>query len=428
MTIHPVIENGKRVAVVGSGISGMTAAFLLSKKHHVTLFEAEPRPGGHTHTHTLKRPDGIWNVDTGFIVYNERTYPNLIALLTHFGIQGQPGPMTFSVRNEKTDFEFKASSLDTMFSQRSNILNPGLYKLMAEIFRFRKESTEVLAPAAEPVTLGEYLHQKRYSELFVSHFIIPMGAAIWSSTVRIMMEFPASFFVRFFHNHGFLNLKDQPQWLTIPGGSSSYIPGMLKPLGENIQLNTPVTTIKRFDDHVEIHTQTGLAGVFDYVVIAVHSNQALRIVHHPADIEHNILKAFRYQPNHTVLHTDVSMMPHRKKTWASWNYHITPYPDQPVAVSYNMNILQSIPSADNFIVTLNRSRDINPDTVIHQQTYEHPVFSRDSMAASKQHDMINGLNRTFYCGAYWRHGFHEDGVVSALAVCRHFDLTLKDLT
>ncbi len=427
MTFHPVIEEGRRIAVVGSGISGLTAAYLLSKKHHVTLFEAEPRPGGHTHTHSLKRNDGVWNVDTGFIVFNERTYPNFIELMDHFGIRGQPGPMTFSVRNEMTDFEFKASNLDTMFSQRSNILNPGLYKLMAEIFRFRKESPDVLAPAAEPVTLGEYLHQKLYSELFISHFIIPMGAAIWSSSVRVMMEFPAAFFVRFFHNHGFLNLKDQPQWFTLPGGSSSYIPHMLKPLEQNVHLNTPVTTVKRFDDHVEIHTDSGQSGVFDYVVIAVHANQALIIVQNLTDTEQTLLKAFRYQPNHTVLHTDTRMMPHRKKTWASWNYHITPYPEQPVAVSYNMNILQSIKSAEDFIVTLNRFHDIDETRVIWSHTYEHPVFSEASMNARTQRDKINGKNRTFYCGAYWRHGFHEDGVISALAVCRHFGLSLKDI-
>lgn len=427
MTCSDTFSQKSRIAVIGSGISGLAAACILSARHDVTLFEAEKRLGGHTHTHTVVRPDGTYAVDSGFIVFNEDTYPNLIRMLAHFGIKGQPAPMTFSVRNEMTDFEFKASNLDTMLSQRSNVLNPSLYKMMSEIFRFRKQSVGMLSATAPSLTLGEYLKTNKYSELFVSHFIIPLGAAIWSSSVHIMMDFPAAFFIRFFHNHGFLKTKNQPQWYTIPGGSASYIPYLVKPLGDRILTGTPVRTVRRSEEGVEILTDSGDSMRFDVAVLAVHADQAIRMLDPMSDLEKTTLSAFQYQPNHTILHTDRSLMPHRKKTWASWNYHITRHPDEPVGVSYNMNILQSITSSDDLIVTLNRHHDINPDTIILSQVYDHPVFSQVSMDAQKNLRTINGHLRTYFCGAYWRYGFHEDGLISALETTRRFGLDLDDL-
>lgn len=423
---HPISECS-RIAVIGSGISGLAAACILSSRHEVTLYEADTRLGGHTHTHTVPRSDGTYAVDSGFIVYNGHTYPNLIRLLAHFGIRGQPAPMSFSVRNEMTDFEFKASNLDTLFSQRSNILNPALYKLITEIFRFRKESAELLSETSSRITLGEYLKKHKYSEFFVSHFIIPMGAAIWSSSVHFMMDFPASFFIRFFDNHGFLKTADQPQWFTIPGGSASYIPHLVKPLDNRIRKGTPVRMVQRFEDRVEILTDTDEPMTFDYAVMAVHADQAVRMLNPLTDVERTTLSAFQYQPNRTILHTDRSLMPQRKKTWASWNYHITRYPDEPVGVSYNMNILQSIRSADDLIVTLNRHHGIEPSAIIDSQMYAHPVFSLASMDAQNQFGQINGNLRTFFCGAYWRYGFHEDGLLSALMTTRLFGLDLDNL-
>jgi len=255
---------------------------------------------------------------------------------------------------------------------------------------------------------------------------VPMGAAIWSSSVRIMMNFPARFFIRFFENHGFLNLKDKPRWFTVPGGSSSYVPHLAQPLEDRIHTGTLVRAIERYDDHVLIHTDAMEPARFDYAIVAVHADQAMGMVRDLTDAETDVLRAFPYQANRVVLHMDDHLMPKRKKVWASWNYHITTHDDEPVAVSYNMNILQSIPSEDPFIVTLNRTHDIANEKILKTLNYDHPVFIESSIPAQARHDAVNGTRRTFYCGAYWRNGFHEDGVVSALTVCRRFGLELED--
>lgn len=416
-----------KIAVIGSGISGLSSAYLLSTQHTVTLFEAAPRLGGHTHTHNIERSDGNWSVDTGFIVFNERTYPNFIRLMKLFGIEGRLSNMSFSVRNEVTGFEYKASTLDTIFAQRGNLLNPAMYRLISEIYRFKKESAHFLDKPDGEISLEAYLKENKFSELFITHFILPMGAAIWSSSIKIMMNFPAQFFMRFFQNHGFLEMKSKPNWFTVPGGSSSYIPHLVAPLEDRIHLDTPIRNLMRYDDHVELFTDEHEPLSFDCAVIATHADQALKIISDLTNRERDVLSAFPYQANKTILHMDTGLMPTKRKAWASWNYHITKYADEPVGVSYNMNILQGLKTRDNFIVSLNRSHGIVKDKILRTMNYHHPIFTEASIPAQQQQDAINGQKRTYFCGAYWRYGFHEDGLVSALNVCRRFGIDLEDL-
>jgi predicted NAD/FAD-binding protein len=413
-----------KIAIVGAGISGLVAAYLLSPEHDITVFEANDYIGGHTHTVDISRPDGNVSVDTGFIVFNEKTYPNFIKLIDIIGVAWQPSNMSFSVACEKSGLTFCPSSFNALFAQRINLLRPSFYRMLWDAIRFRRASSALLHRKDDRLTLGAYLKNERYSGVFIDYFIIPMGAAIWSAGPNKFMDFPARYFAAFFENHGFLNIKDQPQWRTIQGGSRQYIAPLIAGFKQSIRLNCPVRTVRRHQDGVTLTLGDGNRDSFDQVVIAAHSDQALRMLADPSDKEKEILGAIAYQENLTALHTDASLMPAHRAAWASWNYRIPKNDTDRVALTYNMNLLQSITSKDTFCVTLNMPDAIASDKLIREIIYHHPIYDPKSLAARRRHNEINGVQHTWFCGAYWGYGFHEDGVNSALEVCKHFGKTI----
>lgn len=403
-----------KIAIIGSGIAGNTIAYHLHKAHDITVFEAGSHIGGHTHTHDIVVGGKQHAVDTGFIVFNDRTYPNFIALLNELGVEWQPSHMSFSVHCEKSGFEYNGTTLNSLFAQRRNFLRPSFYRMIGEILRFNKTAPELLEDGPE-IRLGDYLTQQGYSRNFIDYYIVPMGSAIWSAEARQMLEFPARFFVRFFHHHGMLSVNNRPQWRVIKGGSARYVDALTASFRDRIRLNTPVEQVRRLKRSVRVKPSNGPEETFDWVVFACHSDQALAMLSDPSAAEKDILGAIPYQENTVFLHTDSIMMPKRKLAWAAWNYHVTAAPAERVAVTYNMNILQGLDAPEPVLVTLNHTRNINPAKVIKRLTYHHPVYTTEGAKAQARHAEISGVNRTLYCGAYWRNGFHEDGVVSALA-------------
>ncbi len=409
-----------KIAIVGTGIAGNVAAHHLHRQHDITVFEAGSHLGGHTHTHDVEIAGKTYAVDTGFIVFNDWTYPNFIRLLDELGVESQPSSMSFSVRVEGRDLEYNGTSLNGLFAQRSNLLRPSFHRMIGEILRFNREAPALLEGDDDALTLGAYLRRQGYRHEFIEHYLVPMGAAIWSTDPRSMLEFPARYLVRFFHNHGMLSVDDRPIWRVVRGGSREYVRRLTAPFRERIRLDTPVTAIRRRPGHVEIDTADSPPQRFDAVFIAAHSDQALRLLADPSPLEREVLGAIPYQENEVVLHTDTRLLPKRKLAWAAWNYHVPAQPAERVAVTYNMNILQGIHAPVTFCVTLNRSADIDPRRILKRLTYHHPLFTRAGVAAQQRQAEVNGANRTFYCGAYWRFGFHEDGVVSALNALEHF--------
>ncbi len=408
-----------KIAIIGAGISGNTLAYHLCRDHEIMVFEAGGHLGGHSHTHEISHDGKQYAVDTGFIVFNERTYPNFIALLGKLAVASQPSDMSFSVKCEKSGLEYNGTSLNALFAQRGNLLRLGFYRMIRDILRFNKESLELLAEGSE-IRLGDYLNQQRYGQEFIDYYIIPMGSAVWSTEARRMLAFPARFFVRFFHHHGMLTIDDRPQWRVIRGGSARYVEALTSGFANRIRLNTPIATVRRLKDSVRITPAGGEEEKFDWVFFACHSDQALRMLSDPGDRERDILGAIPYQENNAVLHSDSRVLPRRKLAWAAWNYHIKREPIARVTVTYNLNILQGLDAAEPLLVTLNPSESIAEDKVIKRLTYYHPVYTTAGVNAQLRHAEISGVNRTGYCGAYWRNGFHEDGVVSALAALEHF--------
>ncbi len=413
-----------RIAVIGAGISGMVTAYLLSEDHDVVVFEANDYIGGHTNTIDIQLNGRSYRVDTGFIVFNESTYPNFVKLMRRLGVVWRPSNMSFSVQSEKTDLEYCPSTLNSLFAQRRNLLRPSFYRMLLDAFRFRREAQEILRTDDYKTTLGAYLQGRGYSQTFIHHFIIPMGEAIWSADPKQFNEFPAHYFVQFFNNHGFLKVRDQPQWQVIKGGSKSYVEPLTRSYRDRVRLNCPVESIKRHPDQVEVIPRHGEPERFDQVIIAAHSDQTLAMLADPSDAEREILEAIPYQDNLAILHTDSSLLPKRRAAWASWNYHIPREELGRVAVTYYMNMLQSLSAPVDFCVTLNRPEVIDRAKVLNEVMYHHPVYTRLGPLAQKRHQEINGVNRTYFCGAYWGYGFHEDGVNSALAVCEHFGKSL----
>jgi predicted NAD/FAD-binding protein len=403
-----------RVAVIGSGISGMVAAARLHPAHEVTVFEAGSHVGGHTNTIDVDWRGRHFAVDTGFIVFNDWTYPRFIALLDELDVEYQRSNMSFSLRDERCGLEYNGTTLNTLFAQRRNVLRPSFLRMIGDILRFNKASRGLLGSAEDTLTLGEYLAREGYSRAFREQFIVPMGMAIWSATEQAMLSFPARFFVEFFDKHGFLNVNDRPVWQAVKGGSREYMRKLSAPLRDRIRLETAVIGVRR--DPVGVTIRTAAASErFDHVFIACHSDQALKILEDPSESERCVLGAFPYQQNEAVLHTDESMLPRTKLARAAWNYHLLDGrdPGGRVALTYDMNVLQSLDAPARFLVTLNRRGDIDPAKVIETITYHHPVYLPTGVAAQRRRAEVSGVNRTFYCGAYWRHGFHEDGVVSA---------------
>lgn len=405
-----------RIAIVGTGISGLSVAHALHREHDLTLFEAGDHVGGHTHTHDIEVAGGRYAVDTGFIVYNERTYPHFCKLLAQLGVSTQSSEMSFSVRDERSGLEYCGRSLNALFAQRRNLLRPTFHGMVRDILRFNREAPALLEGRGDDVALGDYLTGGGYGDAFIEHYILPMGGAVWSSSREQMLAFPARFFVRFFQNHGMLSVNDQPQWRVVQGGSRQYVTRLIAGFADCIRLNTPVRSITRHDDGVEIQPAAGPAEIFDQVVLACHADQAAALLADPSPAEREVLGCFPYQVNDTVLHTDERLMPRRRRAWASWNYHVLPTDRAVVTVTYNMNILQSLDCPQSLCVTLNRTSDVNPERILKRMTYHHPVFTPAGVAAQRRWDEISGQRRTWYCGAYWRYGFHEDGVVSGLRV------------
>lgn len=416
-----------RIAIIGTGIAGNVAAYRLHKNHDITVFEANEHVGGHTHTHQVETADGSSiDVDTGFIVFNDWTYPNFIALLDELGVASQPTEMSFSVKCERSQLEYNGNTLNSLFAQRSNLLSPRFYRMIRDILRFNREGHAFIKQATpSELSLGDFLEQGGYSKFFIDKYIVPMGAAIWSAKPEVMFAFPAQFFLRFFANHGLLSVNDRPQWRVISGGSNSYVAPLTAGFSDRIRTSCPVQTIEREADGVWISSEQYGREHFDYVFIATHSDQALRLLAQATTEEQAVLGAIPYQDNHIILHTDTSVLPKRELAWASWNYHIPQHQQDRVAVTYDMNILQGFNTAETWCTTLNYSGDIDPQKIIKEITYEHPVFTPEAVKAQSQHRTINGTQRTYYCGAYWRNGFHEDGVVSAMNALDHFE---KDLS
>lgn len=408
-----------KIAVIGTGIAGNVAAYHLAKEHDITVYESNDYIGGHTHTHNITIGDETHNVDTGFIVFNHKTYPNFIQLLGELGVDYQHSDMSFSVSDDKTGLEYNGTTLNTLFAQRRNFFRPSFYRMIRDILRFNKDSAELLEDTNKDVKLGDYLDDNNYSQQFIEHYIIPMGSAIWSMSRAQMMAFPAQFFVRFFTNHGMLSVDDRPQWYVIKGGSKSYLDALCQSFLDKIRLSSPVKAIIRRDDKVIVQTDTS-EDEYDYVFNACHSDQAYRQLQNPNELERETLGVMPYQHNDVVLHTDASLMPKRKLAWAAWNYHLLKQESSQATLTYNMNILQSLTSKHTFCVTVNNSEAIDPDTIIKTLEYDHPLFTSESVAAQLRHREVNGSGKVYYCGAYWRFGFHEDGVFSALSALNHF--------
>ena len=414
-----------KIAIVGTGIAGNVAAFKLRQEHEITVFESAAYVGGHTNTVDVYE-DGVEHaVDTGFIVFNDRTYPNFIQLLSDIGQESQPSQMSFSVQAEDKGIEYSGSSLNALFAQRKNIVRPPFYRMIRDILRFNGNTLPNINQVDESEKLGDYLAQNGYGDEFVDHYLVPMAAAIWSAEPKSVMDMPVKFLLRFFANHGLLQIKDRPQWRVITGGSREYVNKLVGGHRDRIRLNSPVQSIRRVDDRVELHSATGGKEIFDYVFVACHSDQALALLDDATPAEREVLGAIRYQQNEAILHTDESLMPKRRKAWAAWNYHIPRDSTCHVAVTYNMNILQGLTTASQYMVTLNNDRNIAPEDIIRRISYEHPVYSQGSVAAQQRQAELNE-DRTFFCGAYWRSGFHEDGVVSALNALAHFEERLSD--
>jgi predicted NAD/FAD-binding protein len=410
-----------KIAVVGTGIAGNVAAYLLARDHDLTVFEQNDYVGGHTNTVRVDAADGTHEVDTGFIVFNEERYPNFVRLLQTLGVQSQPTTMSFSVRSELEGLEYSNRSF---FAQRRNALRPSFWRLISDIVRFRETSLRVLLAADDSLLLGRYLDEHHYSHAFVEHFLYPLGASIWSADPDQMRTFPARFLAQFFDNHRFLEVFGQPEWRVIRGGSRTYVDKLSASFRDRIRVSTPVASIRRANDHVLLTPKGGAPERFDEVIVAAHADQALAILEDATPAEHEILGSFRFQENVAVLHTDARLMPRRRRAWACWNAYVPRRATGRVALTYNMNALQGLTSRDPYLVTLNRADAIDPKTMIRTIRYHHPIFSTDAVLAQKRHREISGQNRTHFCGAYWGFGFHEDGVNSALTVGRHFGKTL----
>ncbi|GAA0857826.1 NAD(P)/FAD-dependent oxidoreductase [Aliiglaciecola litoralis] len=422
----------KRIAIIGTGISGMTCGYLLHKQHDIQLFEANDYIGGHTATIDFQLDGKQYAIDTGFIVYNDWTYPNFIKLLNKLGVQGQATEMSFSVKNLAENLEYNGNTINSLFAQRRNVLRPKFYRIVRDIVRFNRLCKSIYEDKSVDEigdkTLGAFLQEQHFSEDFCHNYILPMCAAIWSATLKDIKGFSLAFFLQFFKNHGLLNITDRPQWYTIVGGSKQYIEPLTQGFKGKIQLNSSVKSVCKTANGYQVTVvNQAPAQEFDEVIFACHSDQALSMLAEPNEAQQSILSAMPYAMNDVVLHTDTSVLPKRKLAWASWNYLLTGDDNEqtaPTSLTYNMNILQRLESEHTFCVTLNNTVHLESDKIIRQFKYAHPQFSLASNAAQKRRAEICGVAGLHFCGAYWYNGFHEDGVRSALDVCQRFGQTL----
>jgi predicted NAD/FAD-binding protein len=410
-----VLRHRQRVAVVGSGVSGLVAAAELHRAgHDVHLFEAGSHAGGHTNTVQVETEDGSWAVDTGFIVYNERNYPNFERLLAELGIRTQPTNMSFSVSDGDGGFEWATRGPRGLFARPGHALDPRFHRMLRDLIRFNREARALVGRRGEGPSLRRFLADGGYSDYFVERLLVPQVSAVWSADPRQLWSFPARFLAEFFENHRVLQLRGRPSWRTITGGSRRYVDALIEPFREHVHLSTPVRSISRHPDGTTLELD-GESAHFDHVVLAVHSDVALALLTDPSPAEAQVLGSIPYQRNEAVLHTDTRLLPRRRAAWASWNYHLGEEPGR-TTVTYHMNRLQSLDAERQFMVTLNRTEAIDPEEVIRVIDYSHPIFTPDGVRAQERWSEISGVRRTHYCGAYWRWGFHEDGVWSALRV------------
>jgi len=407
-----------KIAIIGAGISGLTAAYYLRHKHEISVYESAPRIGGHTATVDVEVAGRQYAIDTGFIVYNDWTYPNFIELIEELGVETQPTEMSFSVRCDETGLEYGGNNLNTLFAQRRNLFKPSFHGMLQDILRFNREAVRDLESGRidAATTLSEYLADNRYGDAFIYQYLLPMGCAIWSASTKSMGDFPLLFFTRFFKNHGLLSVNDRPQWHVIKGGSRTYLEPLTREYSDSISVNARISSVRRRPESVELIMANGRAVQYDQVIFACHSDQALALIGDATRAEQEALKDIPYQSNEVVLHTDDSLLPRRRGAWSSWNYWLRERYQSRAVLNYNMNILQGLESETTFCVTLNATESIAPDKIIETFNYSHPVFSLDSIAAARKIEDFNGLNRTWFAGAYLGNGFHEDGVVSGRRV------------
>ena len=412
-----------KIAVIGSGISGLGCAYLLQRKHDVHVFEANGYAGGHTHTHDIEIQGKRYAVDTGFIVFNPNHYPHFVRLLTELGVASQATQMGFGVKNLRTGLEYNATTVNQLFAQRKNVLSPRFWRLISDLKRFYRSPHPLLALPDPGPTVGEFLRDQGYSEIFAQDHLIPIAAALWSSPGKRVEDFPAKYLAQFMHNHHMLNTDTtRPPWRVVKGGSQSYTRALLAKLQHPVRLSTPVQRVERDANHVTLHSAQG-AERFDQVVFACHSDQALALLAQPSFAETEVLGALKFQPNEAVLHTDTSIMPKAKRAWAAWNAHLGQDEYEQCSVSYWMNLLQGLDAPVDFIVSLNCTARIDPSKILRKLQYHHPIYTHQSVAAQTRRGEINGVNRSYFCGAYWGFGFHEDGLRSGVDVAELLDCT-----
>ncbi|MBV9003057.1 MAG: FAD-dependent oxidoreductase [Solirubrobacterales bacterium] len=413
-----------RIAIVGAGIAGLTAARLLHGRGEITLFEAAGYLGGHANTIRVDTPNETHHVDTGFIVFNDRNYPNFERLLRGLAVEWQPSEMSFSVSDADGAFEYSSSSPNALFANRRHLVTPAFHRMVGDLWRFQRAARVLLEGTDDRLSMRDWLEQQRFSSEFIDRLIVPQVSAVWSADPRQLWSFPARFLAEFFDNHGMLGFRRRPRWRAIAGGSARYVEALTAPFGHRIRLRAPVRAISRADDHVLVSVGGAEPMRFDHVVLATHSDQALVLLADASQREREILSAIPYQSNEAVLHTDVRLLPRRRRAWASWNYHLFDEPPARTTVTYHMNRLQSLSAEREFCVTLNQTARIDPDTVIKRIEYAHPVYTPGGVRAQARVAEISGWRRTHFCGAYWGWGFHEDGVRSALRVGAAFGARL----
>jgi predicted NAD/FAD-binding protein len=423
-----------RIAIIGTGISGLTCAHLLGTCHDVTVFERDERPGGHTHTVRIDLGDEIHDVDTGFIVYNERNYPGLVRLFAKLGVRTKPSDMSFSVSDVTTGIEWRATSFNTVFAQRRNAVRPEFLRMLADIIRFNRRARRLLAAGTlEGLTVRDLVAARRWSPRMVSWYLVPMISAIWSAPAGDALDIPAATFARFFDNHGLLKLGAQPSWRTVDGGARAYVDAILGPLGKRVRTATPVVKVVRHEHHVEVVSDRYGPERYDHVILAGHSDESLQVLGDPTPAERAVLGSIRYQRSTAVLHTDERLLPRSSRAWASWNYRLEEPAGSPrrsgatvpgATVTYHLNRLQSIESRHQILVSLNQTAAIDSAKILGVFAYAHPVLDAAAVAAQARYEEVSGVRSTWYCGAYWGYGFHEDGLQSARRVCRAFGVDL----
>jgi predicted NAD/FAD-binding protein len=413
-----------RIAIVGAGVSGLVAAHLLHREHEIVLYEANDYAGGHTNTIRVDTAHQTHHVDTGFIVMNDRNYPNFTRLLDRLGVERQPTHMSFSVKGEERDFEFSGTPRG-LFCQPGNLASPRFARMIVDLLRFNRALRALLEGEESGESMHDFLSRHRFSRAFVERLIVPQMSAVWSADPRKAGSFPARFIAEFFANHGMLGFRDRPRWSTVVGGSARYVEALTAPFDDRIRLRMPVSSVTRNDGHVEIVAGGSGVETYDHVIIATHCDQALHMLSDPSERERELLGSIAYQPNEAVLHTDSTLLPRRRAARSAWNFHLLREPKPLSTVTYYMNHLQRLAAEEDFCVTLNRTEAIDPAKIIRTIRYAHPMYTPSGVAAQSEHATISGLpGRTHYCGAYWGWGFHEDGVVSALRACEPFGVSL----